>query len=122
MIKSILIQNSKKISHHQSYTYLKIKCNYIIYVYVSWINSNKSLVYKADFYHILIFSVFLILICFLIIIINTVGDKNKLENYVHLMKQIISDNIGGHIIDVHYILCDLYQIKVIIINYKDISR
>ncbi|KAL6432540.1 hypothetical protein ACFW04_006837 [Cataglyphis niger] len=45
---------------------------------------------------------------FLIIV---VGIKDKLENYVHLMKEIISDNLEGHIIDVHYTPCDPYQIQ-----------
>ncbi|XP_050460710.1 gephyrin-like isoform X2 [Cataglyphis hispanica] len=54
--------------------------------------------------------------------IIVVGDKDKLKHYVHLMKEIISDDLEGYINDVHYTPCNLYQIQKYLESLCDANK
>lgn len=54
-------------------------------------------------------------------LITAVGDKDELEKYVDIMEQTISD-IGGHTIDVHYMPCNIYQIKMHLMSSCDANK
>ncbi|XP_070170928.1 gephyrin-like [Polyergus mexicanus] len=53
--------------------------------------------------------------------IIAVGVENELENYVDIMEKTISD-IGGHAIDVHYMRCNLYEIKMYLMSSCDANK